>query len=180
MKKLGERITVIEEGAHTLIEISAKIESWKQTLLISWFVAWTFCGIVVGSQFGNDLSRDLYILVVVYMSFWLYFEYKIAHSVLWRLFGKELIILEPGYLKLKRDIKGYGKIKPYFKENIKGLRLMEKNNRSFAQSYNDSFWVIGGEKIVFDNLGTQQGFGLQLEEAEAKKLLQYLRKKIKG
>ncbi len=179
MKQFSERIKVAEEGKSSKIWISAKIDSWKQTLLLAWFAAWTFCGIVVASQLWADLSRDMYVFVVVYLSFWAYFEYKIAHAVLWRLYGKEIILIEPDSLKVKRDIRGYGRVVPYFKENIKKLRIVEKNPRSFAQSFNNSFWVIGGEQIVFENLGSSQGFGLQLNDGEAKKLLQYVRKRLR-
>lgn len=180
MKQLSNRIWVEEEGQSTRIEISAKLESWKQTLLLSWFVAWTFCGLVIISQLFVDQTRDMYVALVVYVSFWVYFEYKIAHAVLWRLYGKEVLVIEPGLLRVKRDIRGYGKVIQYFQENMRQLRIVDKNPKSFAQSYQRSFWVIGGEQIVFENLGATQGFGLQLEETEAKKLLQFMRKKIKS
>lgn len=178
MKRVSERISIEEEKSKTRIEISAQIESWKRSLLISWLAAWTFCGVVVGTQLFGELSRELLIAVVVYISFWAYFEYKIAYAVLWRLFGKEIIEVEGGMMRVKRDIKGYGKVVQYFKENINRMRLMEDNAKSFAQTFNKSFWVVGGEQIVFESLGASQGFGLQLEREEAKKLLQYLRRKI--
>jgi hypothetical protein len=44
---------------------------------------------------------------------------------------------------------------------------------------NNSYWMIGGEKLAFDYYGKEIKFALQIEESEAKALLKILKTEIR-
>lgn len=181
MKELsiGDRIRAVEEGSETTITIDPSIESWKMTLLFAWLVAWTASGLVIVLQLLSPQDGEVFIFILVYLAFWSYFEYKIVHAWLWRKWGSEVIKLDQGNFLIKRDIRGYGKVKTFFKENIRNMRLEEFKPKSFAQSYSRSFWVVGGETILFNNFHDTYGLGLQLEEKDSKNLLSYIKKRMR-
>jgi len=114
------------------------------------------------------------------LGFWAYFEYKIFHAYLWRKSGKEKIKIRDKKFLYKRDISGRGKIKSFETDFIKDLRMPEPKENSFSENLNNSYWVIGGEKLAFDYYGKEIKFGIQLEEADAKALLKLIMKEMKS
>ncbi|MEM9024409.1 MAG: hypothetical protein AAGB22_11740, partial [Bacteroidota bacterium] len=147
-------------------------------------IGWTICGLYVVSQLFGDYPRDTKTGMIVYLGFWLYFEYKGIFALLWRKFGNEMIKLDNEYLWLKRDIRSYGKLHRFDLANIKELTLMDYDQRPWVKTYSQSFWVVGGETISFRYLGQPRGFGMQLSKEEGqtlfRKLGQRLRQQRKG
>ncbi len=176
---IGNRIDVVEEGSETTITISGRTERWKESVLLFWLLAWTVCGMVVGSQLFGEDDKSIFIMYIVYLGFWAYFEYKIGHAMIWRVWGKEVIKLEPKYMWLKRDIRGYGKVSQYFTDNMRQIKLTDLSNKPFAKAYNESFWVVGGERLSFEYLGEEKGFAYQLNESDTRQLLNLLKKKVR-
>ncbi len=179
VKYLSPRISYKLTPEFTSIAISAKGERWKETLLMAWVLAWTASGLYFIFQLGADLPRDTKLAIVVLLFFWVYFEFQIGRALFWRLWGVELIRFSEGQLSVKRSIKGYGKRMDYFLDNIAQFEVVERAPRSIVTVMEDSFWVIGGERIAFEHLGRKVGVGLQISTEEAKKLRDLLEKQRK-
>ncbi|MCT4561019.1 MAG: hypothetical protein N4A41_06545, partial [Crocinitomicaceae bacterium] len=74
--------------------------------------------------------------------------------------------------------KNYGKAVPYFHENIQKIRMTMPKENSLQAVWENSPWVVGGERIEFDYLGKVIRLGRKVEEKEAKILFQMMTKRI--
>jgi hypothetical protein len=180
MESIGERISIEKSTGAITIYISAAIQRNKKLMLMIWLVLWTLCGIIVMSQFFTPVSKEVKLFMGIWFIFWIYFEYKIGYAYLWRKAGREIIKIGKEHVTLKKDINGSGKEHSYLKENMRDVRLVEMSSKNFARQMNSSFWVVGGETILFDYLGKTISFGMQLSEMEAQQVLRQLKIALKA
>lgn len=175
IKFISERISYRKSEDGLSIIITGKIQKSKETLLLTWLLAWTFCGLMVlYAMFFQDLSREEKLFLVIFLSFWVFFEYKITKVFRWRKWGKEYLLISDGKLSIKKAVNDFGKAEEYFLENIKNLKPVEKSATSFFQHLEKSFWVMGDESIQFDYQGKTIKLAMQLEEKEVKSVLKLL------
>lgn len=179
VKFLSERISYQQQSDRFSVVISGKIERWKESALLAWVLAWTACGGFFIYELTTDLPSETKMGIFIMLFFWLYFEIRVGRALFWRLWGFEQIRIKDGQLSIKRNIKGYGKRRDYFLENIDSFQVVERAPRSIIASMEESFWVVGGERLYFEHLGKKVGLGMQLSEAETKKLQEVLNKQLK-
>ena len=113
------------------------------------------------------------------MMFWLYFELKIGRAFLWRKMGFEHLTFKNGYLYIKNDIKGLGKSESFDISNIGQIEKIEQSKKNFFAFLDQSFWVVGGEKIFFKYTGREIIFGKQINSKEQEALIQILNGMLK-
>ncbi len=176
MKYLSERVSVDRKEGRTSVVISARTTRGKQTMLVTWALAWVACGVVVILERGKlpaaDPARQY---MLAFLAFWAYFAVAIGRAVLWRLKGFELWRIKEGTLVVKDSLFGYGKASTYFVDNITQLGLIKEDPTSWKWQWNQSAWVIGGERLGFEHLGKKVVFGKNLTEAEARQLVPLLK-----
>ncbi len=78
----------------------------------------------------------------------------------------ELFKFDNEAIHYKRSLKKYGKVYKFYYENINTLKLAKAKSTSFGAVLENSFWVIGGEKISFQHLSKEIRVGIQLNEEE--------------
>jgi len=176
---LTERISYRVGKDSTSIVITGKVERWKEAALAAWVVAWTASGVYFMTQLNTDLPDETKMGIVIMLFFWVYFEIKIGRALLWRLWGVEQLRFSAGRLTIKNSIRGYGKRRDYFLDNIRSFETIAPNPRSVVASMEESFWVVGGERIYFEHLGKQVGLGRQLSAAEVNKLMELMQRLLK-
>jgi hypothetical protein len=179
MESIGKRISILEKNNVFSVVIYGQYEKWKTIALFIWLLAWTVCGFIFITYFFAIQDKQAKIYFVVFLSFWAYFEYRMAKALMWRRSGKEKLWIKEGILHYQRDINGRGKIAKYQTDAIQDLTLVESKPMSWVENMNNSFWVIAGEKLFFTHLGKQVKFGIQLQENEGKQLLKILKIKLK-
>lgn len=179
MKQIGEHITLTEDKREALISLSVRLPRWQETLMLVWVLGWTFCGIVVLIEFFGDYTRNMKLMMLVYLCFWVYFEIQAVKGYLWKKWGTELLLIDEEGIKYKKDIRTYGKVRTYFKENISKLRPLDLKKRSFARAYFETFWTIGNQKLAFDYLGKTISFGMGITDEERDELLRQLKHQFK-
>lgn len=179
MEYIGKRISIRRKEEEISIVILSTTEKIKKTLLFICFFLWTVSGMIVLTQYFFITDRQTRVALIVWLGFWAYFEYRIFRAYMWRSFGVEKIKLRNGKLFYKRDVAKRGKIKIFEFDFIKDFRLIEPKENSFFESFNNSYWVIAGEKLLFDYYGKEIKFGIQLESADAKALIKLIQKEIK-
>lgn len=191
MKWISNRISFKdhEQQGYTTFIISPKVERWKESLLLGWLIIWTLIGVALIYLLLNqgilrevnpnytDKERKLYL--IIFFSFWLFFEYKITRVFLWRKIGFEYIKLTKDELIIKKSLGKYGKAEGFLKENIKDLEIGIKKDSGFAQVMTGAFWDVGQETIFFNYLNKRIGLGRQLSLSEAKQLKSTLQGKLK-
>lgn len=167
---MENRITKEQKNGGTLFKIKAYREESKQKNLTVWLIAWTFCGVAIGSQMFVDENEQLRTMVLVFMGFWTYFEYKVVKAFRWRKSGEEQIWVNDEEVHYGRTVNNRGILKQYRKAAVNSVREIEEESNSFLDAFNASYWVVGGEKLAFTANGKVVPFGLRLSEKEAKKL----------
>ncbi|MCE3279178.1 MAG: hypothetical protein K0S44_1369 [Bacteroidetes bacterium] len=179
MEYIGKRISIKRSDKETSIVIVSQSEKTKNILLFAWFFIWTVSGIVVLTQYFLIPDPNTKVMLIVWLGFWAYFEFRIFKAFMWRKFGVEKIKLKENKFFYKRDVAGKGKIKVYECDFIKDIRIVDLKENSFADNMNKSYWMVGGEKLAFDYYGKEIKFAMQIEESEAKALLKVIRSEIK-
>ncbi len=178
MDYIGKRISIQPKENELSIVILSFQDKVKNIFLFAWLFLWSLSGVIVLIQYFLLTNPDTKPAIIVWMGFWVYFEYKTIKAYRWRKFGKEIIKIRDGKLFYKRDVAGKGKIKEYQSDFIKDLRVIESKENSFFENLNDSYWVIANEKLAFDYYGAEIKFGLQLDETDAKTLVRLIKNKM--
>jgi hypothetical protein len=179
MEYIGKRISIKRSDKETSIVIVSQSDKTKNILLFAWFFIWTVSGIVVFTQYFLTPDPNTKVMLIVWLGFWAYFEFRIFKAFMWRKYGVEKVKLKENKFFYKRDVAGKGKIKVYEFDFIKDIRIVELKENSFADNMNNSYWMVGGEKLAFDYYGKEIKFAMQIEESEAKALMKVIKAEIK-
>jgi hypothetical protein len=179
MKLIGERISFIDDKYKTTIVIFPEKNFWINGLMGAWLAMWYTIGcVVIWALISLEITKQESIILLVFVSFWVYFAIKVTHSFLWLLYGKELIKIDETSFHLKKSIKTFGKAIPYYFENIRNLSLSIPEKSSIQSIWESSPWVRGGERLYFEYFGKRINFGRKLNEKEAKLLFNLVSKRI--
>lgn len=192
-KEIGDRISMQDHERSTTIVIMPKRVLWKDVLLISWVLSFSFIGFYViyllffggmneletGENFDEEIRRQQIIYLAIFTGFWIYFEYVTVKAVLWYIFGKELLMIDAESLSVKRSILSYGKAHRYFFENIKKLRYEKPDDTSLNQFLNNAYWSMGSDVYRLEYKDKTKSFGRRIDEKEAKLLLRFINDRMK-
>lgn len=178
MKVIGKRISILNKDNLLSIVILPENDKKKLFLMFLWLLAWSVCGIIVLANYFKLTTQDAKLFTIIYLSFWVYFEYKIVRAFIWRRSGKEKLWITDGTVHYQQEISGRGKIKKFDYSLINDFKLIEQKETSFADTINKSFWIKGGERLMFDCQSQVVRFGMQLTDAEAKELIKEINKFI--
>lgn len=176
---IGSRSSLsIKEQVFSLVIIPTD-KKRKTGLLFLWLFAWTISGVIVLSSYPQIRDQNARLMLVVWLAFWAYFEFKIIRVFMWKRFGKEKLWIKNGMLHYQQDINGRGKVKQYDINLISELKMIPVEKTNFADSFNQSFWVKGGERIEFTCQGKIIRMGMQLPDEDATKIVSELKKFLK-
>ncbi|MFI5149521.1 MAG: hypothetical protein ACHQRM_07280 [Bacteroidia bacterium] len=178
MEYIGNRISFLRKPDELSIVISAYSDKRKNLLLLAWILAWTLGGIVMTVYLFRVHDSQLKTMILVWMGFWLYFEYKAWKAYTWRKYGKEIVKIGKGYLFYKRDNRGAGKLRNFETASVESAGRYTAGENDLVRNFISSYWVIGGETISFRYFGKEVAFGMQLEEKDANALLQLIRTEL--
>lgn len=178
MDFISDRVSVDRSKGRLSVVISARLPRMQEALLVAWAMAWLFIGAYVAYSIAQTPAGRERQFLFAFMAFWLYFALRVGRVTLWRLRGFESIRVKDGVLTLKNSIFGYGRAREHFVENISGLALLEVDPRSWKWQLNESFWVMGGERLRFETTGRQVVFGKGLNADEAARVLATLKAEL--
>lgn len=173
IKYISPKVSYRESPSEVTVVISAAISKSKFNLLTVWLVLFGVSGLLIVSQiFVPGYEGYTRIGFFAFGTFWAYFMYKTGYAWFFRRKGREFIRIYDGKMTVKRAIGTYGKSYEFFLDNIKHFGMRERDKRSFAAELENSFWVLGGERLKFDYLNREIRLGMQMNDQEAKKLEQ--------
>jgi len=170
---------LIKDGVFSLVILPTE-DKKKMNLLFLWLLAWTISGVIVIGNYFTITQDKAKLLLIIWIAFWAYFEFKIIRVFMWKRFGKEKLWIKNGLLLYKEDINGRGKTKEFDLNLISNLELIALTNGSIADTFSQTFWVKGGERIQFTCQSKVIKFGMQLADDEAKKIISTLNKYLKN
>ncbi len=176
MEYLSERVSVERKDGRTSVVISARLSRGRETLLVTWAVAWFLCGAyIIYARMQLAVGDPVRQYLLVFLAFWTYYMVLVGKAALWRLNGFELWRIKDGTLTVKDSLFGYGKARSYFVDNIQKLGLLAVDERSWKWQLDQSGWMIGGERLGFEHLGRKIIFGKGLSDEEARQLVPLLK-----
>jgi len=161
------------------IVILPGLDNKRLFAMFLWMLAWTVCGIVVFINYFTITDKDLKLFILVYLSFWAYFEIAIVRSFMWKRWGREKIWIQDGILHYQKELNKRGKINTYELSLISNVELVELKPTRFTDTISQSFWVKGGERLEFQSQGKNIRFGMQLSDNEAKSIRKEINQLIK-
>jgi hypothetical protein len=170
---------LIKDGVFSLVILPTE-DKKKTNLLFLWLLAWTISGVIVIGNYFTITQDKAKLLLIIWIAFWAYFEFKIIRVFMWKRFGKEKLWIKNGLLLYKEDINGRGKTKEFDLNLISNLEFIALTNGSIADTFSQTFWVKGGERIQFTCQSKVIKFGMQLADDEAKKIISTLNKYLKN
>ena len=186
-KMIGDRISYEDHSDYTTIIILPLRKRIMELLLTAWVFSFTFVGLYLiyvlfagvenlnaPEDFTEEDYRNQQIYLVVFIGFWIYFEYKTVRALLWYRFGKELIRIDKDALFVKRSTLSYGKQKRFFFENIKDFHQFVQEKTSFGYYFENAYWTVGTDSIRFKYHGKNQAFGRKLNEKDTKNLMRFI------
>jgi len=173
-KFIGKRIRVMREKDAINIEINQKIERWQEAMLFFWITSWTFCGGAFLYYAFNANSQSEQIFFIICSSLWLFFFIRITKVFLWRLIGKEMIRINKEGVSIRNAFGSWGKKELFVHQNIFKPGLIKRDPTSFLAFLDDSFWIIGGERVGFSYSGRRIQLGKQLTLHDAELLLRVM------
>lgn len=171
MKIIGERISILKKENLLSIVILPVVNKTKMALMFFWLLAWTACGIVVFANYFRITDSNSKLFIIIYLSFWAYFEVNIFRAFLWKRSGKEKLWIQDGILRYQREINKKGKVLEFNLDLISPLQLVELQPTRFSDIVNQSFWVKGGERLEFYSQSKLVRLGMQITDEEAKKIM---------
>jgi hypothetical protein len=171
MKVIGDRISILKKENLLSVVILPGTDKKRLVAMFVWLMAWTVCGIIVMASYFRVTEKDLKLFIIVYLSFWVYFEFSIIRSFVWKRSGKEKLWIQDGILHYQREVNGKGKIQEYNLDLVTNLRLIELKQTRLADTVSQSFWVKGGERIEFESQSKTIRLGMQLTDEEAVALI---------
>lgn len=171
MKVIGKRISILKKDNLLSIVILPTADKKKLALLFLWLMAWSVCGIIVLVNYFKLSSKDAKLFVIIYLSFWAYFEFNILRTFMWKRAGKEKLWVQDGILRYQQELNKRGKITAHNLDLVSKISLVELSRTSLADTINQSFWVKGGERLEYKAQGKTIRFGMQLSDEEARAVL---------
>ena len=151
----------------------------KVNLMFLWLLAWSVSGVIVIANYFTLHQESAKLFIIIWLAFWAYFEFKIVRVYMWKRFGKEKLWIKNGKLLYQQDINGRGKIREFDLNLVSDFSIVELTPGSIADTFSQTFWVKGGERIEFTCQSKIMKFGMQLEDNEAKKIITALNKFLK-
>lgn len=180
MKVIGNRISILRKENLLSIVILPTTDKKKLGLLFLWLLAWSVCGVIVFANYFKLQDQNAKLFIIIYLSFWAYFEFNIARAFIWKKFGKEKLWIQDGVLHYQREINKKGKVREFNMDLVGQFKLIDLSKTSLADTINQSFWVKGGERLEFTAFGKNQRFAMQVSDEEARVLFNEITGFIKG
>jgi len=173
---VGSRVTYLDHGIAFEVRIATRKQWFLLLFLPVWLAGWTVGGIAAITQLlskGTDPGGRVFLLV--WLVGWAFGEVFCCYLWLWNAFGKEIVRVGSGLLTMKRDVFGLGRARSFQTMEISDLRAAGFFGNMRSVSSGMAQWEITGGTIAFDCNGKTNRFGIQLEEKEAREVVERLR-----
>lgn len=177
---IGKRSSVLVKDKVFSLVILPTDNKKKVNLLFLWLMAWSVSGIIVLANYFKLTDDNAKLMIIVWLGFWAYFEFKIIRVYMWKRFGKEKLWIKNGKILYQQDVNGRGKIKEFDINLLSGFSIITLTKGSIADTFSQTFWVKGGERIEFTCQSKLIKFGMQLNDEEANKIISALNKFLKS
>jgi hypothetical protein len=175
-----ERIHIKKNKQELEIEIYPLYNKQKHTLMLIWLALWTVCGIAVFSQLLGQYDIKTKFFFILYLLFWMFFEYKVVYAHRWRTKGKEVVKVKDGKIHIIKDISGRIVEQIFDISEIDSIEIFSEKENSMSQLLGNAYWMISAYQLAFRVNGKIVPFGIELSDKDKKKIIFELNRFLKS
>ena len=164
--------------------LSIGIPSKKNWYVIIFLSFW-LCGWLMGELFAitslfNEFGEGFFSLFILFwLAIWTLGGAMAIYSLLWQVFGREVIHVEGKVLSYQRMIFGFGRTRAFDIREIKEMALAKEKAKDSKEKTGknnlETPWGMKSGKISFSYAGKKYRFASDVDKAEAEQLLQLLK-----
>lgn len=174
MEFLSDRISVVRNEKGTSIVISSMADRKKSRTVAIILLFWVIGGIAMVFGFPSITEDKAKIVMIIWLAFWLYFLYVLVRLWRWKRHGHEVMKINEGVLKYKKDVKGRGWVFDFQLDKIQKLRASEAENPNWLRNIGGDFWNTDCDSVRFNYEDREMSIGFQLDKSDRAKLINVL------
>jgi len=181
MQKIGNQIQFSKSKDDIEVEIFPAPKSKDKLTLIIWIIGWTLCGAAVVVQlllYGEEFTREQTTYLLIYLSLWTFFEFKVLNAFRWVKTGKELIEIKDGTFTYTKMFGKRGMPAVHDCSAVSKFEYQESTEAGILNDINRSIWIVGGEVIQYQTERKVRRLGMKLPKKDALKLEELLNKHL--
>jgi hypothetical protein len=170
--------TVQDTGHSILIYIPAVAQLFVTCFLSFWLLLWAHGEFTAIKTIATDTDANSNkAFLLVWLCLWTLGGGFAIFALLWQFFGREVIELDQQYLRYRMEVLGIGRTKLFSVAHISNLRYAAPETTVGRHANNNA---LKPKAIKFDFGKSTHGFGMGLDEAEAKQLIEAMGNKVRA
>ena len=179
------RSTIVEEAEGLRIIIPAK----RNRLIILFLGFWLSFWLLVGGGFivaaivslvrGTEGGGFMLAFALFWSVGWAFGAGFAGYTLLWQVAGREVVLVNSAALTTRREVWQFGRSREYDLMHVRDLRAAPVAFNPWDWSGAMQFWGISGGSVAFDYGAATYRFGTSLDEAEAKRLVETIKSRVK-
>jgi len=168
---MKKRYKVSEENGLNITIYTKKRYVFLMGILL-FFVCWSLVGILAIKKYTGYQEK---FFLMIWLLFWFIAECFLLIVLLWNLFGKENVTISENKLTVKKILffEFYKRI--FNLSEVRNIKVTGFFCVKGSLMYNMVYWGFVGEVIKFEYNEKKYGFGIQIEEEEAVKLVEMIK-----
>lgn len=174
------RSTVAETAEGLAVSIPAKRNIFLLLFLSLWLVGWGFGEVTAGRELLSKQSGAPDLFLGVWLTLWTLGGGLALYAWFWMIGGREVLIVRPDALVIRRVLLGRGRDKEYDIQQVKNLRAAPPTWNPYDFSSAMHFWGVGGGPIAFDYGSKTIRIGSGVDESEAQQVVKDLKSRHVG
>ena len=149
--RIGDRITVDHSEDALRVDIRQQIPPAQMSLLSIWLVAWCALEAAVVYFWTQEPNEgNAWLGYAIYSAFWGFFAFRIGKVWLWRLRGREVLVVDRKGVSIAMAFGERGLPDFFAHGAFKDLRRVEENPTQIMRTFEQAFWSMGGETLQFN------------------------------
>lgn len=148
--------------------------------MTAWMGGWVMGEIsVIGTILNSDTSIFANAFLLFWLVGWTVGGVVALYKISWQLVGREIINVERGLLRIEKSVKGIGRKKVYDIKSIQNIDINPTQDLGdWGGNYNRNLFGMKGGKIKFDYGMKTIKFANDIDEAEARMIIEKLKGNI--
>ena len=178
--RIGDRITFEHSEDALRVDIRQQIPPAQMSLLSIWLVAWCALEAAVVYFWTQEPNEgNAWLGYAIYSAFWAFFAFRIGKVWLWRMRGREVLVIDRKGLSIAMAFGERG-LPDFFAHGAYSLpKRIEDNPQQILRTFEKAFWSMGGETLQFSSGKRTMVLGKQLRDRDADTLLKMVQSAIR-
>lgn len=172
----GKKIKINKTAKGVEISIDHSIKKKELNIITLWLALWSVSGVIILVNLFMPYPKETRLLMVVFLTFWAYFEATVYNAYVWKKKGIEILTLKDGAMEIRSN----GRKESLLTVDLTKIdELILAPENKFREAMTNSFWNIGEPAVFIKTKERSIGFGRQLSREEATRIEKAVRPFLK-